>query len=149
MMSPSKIDGIKNNIKRINGMQKYKTMYLSETITLQIYGARQLGVAIKITNVNQNRTLSLTARELKNIIVQLRSLTKPNIEHPFKFKQLFNGDFYVKLLHYPKALYAINKNGNTLTLDETSVFKLIEIDCQLNRYITDIDNSLMYDERLI
>lgn len=117
-------------------------MYLSEAITLQIYGTRQLGVTIKITDVHQNRILCLTTRELKNIITQLRSLTKPNIEHPFSLKQLFNGDFYVKLLHYPNALYAIKKNGYSLTLNETSVFKLIEIDCQLNRFITDIDNTV-------
>lgn len=117
----------------MNKLNHYTQSYLTPFIRLETFVKTADSGLIQFFNLKSSNYIIFNVEELKEFLSQARESMEPNIPHPFKFRNLFKKDFYIRH-SFPKKLSVTNRS-KTFTFDEASLRKLFEIEKSIYNYI--------------
>ena len=126
----------------INIIQKVYYLSKRDAISIVVESTleQKLKVHIKLQNLETLQYLCLDPILLRELVIELRQLTKPNIDYPCAHRER---QISVKP-HYHENEFHIKNGGKTLKLAHDSVYELLNIENTLLDDVFNIEMECMY-----
>lgn len=111
---------------KFNKQNHYTQTFLTPFVRMEVFVRTANAGYIQFIHHKTLDFIMFKQEELKDFLMQIREMMEPNIPHPFKFRNLFKRDFYMRP-SFPQKVSVTNRSS-TFTFDSESLSELFKLE---------------------